>query len=181
MKLNRFGKWGISSLNGIIMIGFGAIAILFPSLTIAALAIYFAIAIFIGGLILGISSIRFRKNIPNWKSKLFEGIISLALGLIIIIYPNSAAAFLVIVIGLWATFIGIVFIISYFTNRTPSIVSSLNLISGIISLALGVAIMLNPFGSTRVIVILIGVYSIAYGVFTMAYTSIRPNEIENIE
>lgn len=181
MRLNRFGKWSISSLNGIIMVGFGTIAILFPSITIAALAIYFAIAIFIGGLILGISSIRFRNSIPNWKSKLFEGFISLVLGLVIIFYPNSAAAFLVIVIGLWASFIGIVFIISYFLNKTPSIVSSLNLISGIISLALGVAIIVNPFGSTRFIIILIGVYSIAYGVFTMAYTSIRSNEIENKE
>lgn len=176
--MNRIGKWGMSSINGLLMIGFGIIAILFPSLTIAALAIYFAIAILIGGFMLTLTALRYKNLNPNWKSKLIEGIISILLGLVIIIYPNSAAAFLVIIIGVWATFIGVVFIVSYFSNKTPSLLSSLNLVSGILSLLLGLAIIFNPFDSSRLIVILIGVYSIIYGVFSMAFTSIKRNDTE---
>jgi uncharacterized membrane protein HdeD (DUF308 family) len=176
MKINRFGKWSLSSLNGLFMIGFGIITIAFPGLTIAALAIYFAIAIFLGGIIVSAYALKYKSSLANWKSKLLEGIISVILGVTIILYPNSATAFLVIIIGLWAVFIGSVFIISYFSTKAHNLLGPLNLISGIVSLLLGAVIIFNPFESTRFLIILIGVYSIIYGLFSIIYTPSKSAE-----
>lgn len=171
MKLNKFGMWGLSSLNGILMVGFGIIAIAFPSLTIAAITIYFAIAIMVGGLVLSLFAYRHRKELLNWKARLIEGLLSLALGLVIVFNPQSAAAFLLIIVGLWAIFIGIVFIASYFNKNTPDLTRTFSLIVGLISLVLGAIIVFNPFESTRFVVVLIGIYALAFGVFTMVYSS----------
>lgn len=171
MKLNRFGLWGFSSLNGILMLLFGLIAIVFPSLTIAMLGIYFAVAIILGGLVLSIFAIRQRNSVANWKARLIEGGLSLVLGVVIVFNPNSAAAFLLIVVGLWASFIGVVFIVTYFSNNTPKLTRAFNLIAGIVSLLLGLVIIFNPFETTRFLIILVGVYAAAFGIFTMVYTS----------
>jgi uncharacterized membrane protein HdeD (DUF308 family) len=125
------------------------------------------------------SSLKYKSSLPNWKSKLAEGIISIILGVTIILYPHSATTFLIIIIGLWAIFIGSVFIISYFSTRTHNLLGPLNLISGIISLLLGAIIIFNPFESTRFLIVLIGIYSIIYGLFSILYTS--PKSIDKIE
>ena len=171
MKLNRFGKWSLSSLNGVLMVIFGLVSILMPELTVAVLAIYFAATIMLGGLILSIFTLKHRISLPNWKTRLIEGLISIALGLVILLNPQSAAAFLIIVIGLWAFFIGAVFIVSYFRSKTPNLVGTFNLIAGVVSLLLGLIVVFNPFESTRFLVILIGIYALAFGIFTMVYSS----------
>lgn len=171
MKLNRFGKWSLSSLNGILMVIFGLVSILMPELAIAVLAIYFAITIMLGGLILSIFTLKHRASLPNWKARLTEGLLSVVLGMVILIKPQSAAAFLVYVMGLWAFFIGVVFIVSYFRRKTPDLVGAFNLIAGVVSVVLGLIIVFNPFESTRFLVILIGIYALAFGIFTMVYSS----------
>lgn len=171
MKMNKFGLWGFSSLNGILMLIFGVIAIVFPSLTISMLGIYFAIAIMLGGLVLSVFAIRQRQNLANWRARLIEGLLSLALGIVIILYPNSAAAFLLVIVGLWALFIGVVFIATYFSKNTPELTKAFSLIAGLVSLVLGAIVVFNPFESTRFLVILIGIYALAYGLFTMVYSS----------
>jgi uncharacterized membrane protein HdeD (DUF308 family) len=40
------------------------------------------------------------------------------------------------------------------------------MIVGILSVLIGFVIVLNPFESTRIIVILIGIYAISYGIFS---------------
>ncbi|MFA5648890.1 MAG: DUF308 domain-containing protein [Bacteroidales bacterium] len=171
MKLNRFGKWSLSSLNGMLMVIFGLVSILMPELAIAVLAIYFAITIMLGGLILSIFTLKHKASLPNWKARLTEGLLSVVLGLVILIKPQSAAAFLVYVMGLWAFFIGVVFIVSYFRRKTPDLVGAFNLIAGVVSVVLGLIIVFNPFESSRFLVILIGIYALAFGIFTMVYSS----------
>ncbi|MDD2549205.1 MAG: DUF308 domain-containing protein [Bacteroidales bacterium] len=171
MKLNRFGKWSLSSLNGMLLVIFGLVTILMPELAIAVLAIYFAITIMLGGLILSIFTLKHKVSLPNWKARLTEGVLSLVLGLVILIKPQSAAAFLVYVMGLWAFFIGVVFIVSYFRRKAPDLVGAFNLIAGGVSVVLGLIIVFNPFESTRFLVVLIGIYALAFGIFTMVYSS----------
>lgn len=171
MTTNWIGRWGMSSLSGILVMVFGFNALAFPSATIDLLAIYFALSILIGGIVLTTYSIQYRKYTPNWKLKLLEGIVSTLLGIIIILNPRKAVDFLMIIVGAWATVIGVVFIIAFFIRKSFGLIEILNLITGIISLALGLIIIFNPFESVRFIVILIGIYTIIYGVFSIIYSA----------
>lgn len=171
MKINQFGRWGMSSFSGILVLIFGFIALLFPNIAVSALAIYFALAILIGGVVLTSYAIQYRHVVPNWKTKLFEGLLSLILGVAIILSPKSAAAFLMIVIGAWAILIGLIFIGTFFMKKTSQIIDILNLTSGVISVTLGAVIIFNPFDSSRFVVILIGIYAIIYGILSMVFSS----------
>ncbi|MDD2197992.1 MAG: DUF308 domain-containing protein [Bacteroidales bacterium] len=179
MKYNKIGRWGMSSLGGILVLIFGFIALAFPNLAIKALAVYFALSILIGGIVLTTYAIQYRKLTPNWKARLAEGIISLILGIVIILNPESAAAFLMIIIGAWAAIIGLVFIGTFFARKTSQMIDVLNLTTGAISLVLGAIIMFNPFGSSRFVVILIGIYAIIYGILTMVFSSKIVNHNED--
>lgn len=179
MKFNRIGRWGMSSLGGILVMLFGFTALAFPNVAVKALAVYFALSILIGGIVLTTYAIQYRKVTPNWKTRLLEGIISLVLGIVIILNPESAAAFLMIIIGAWAAIIGLVFIITFFARKTSQMVDVLNLTTGVISLVLGAIIIFNPFGSSRFIVVLVGIYAIIYGIVTMVFSSKIVNHTED--
>ena len=162
-----FRNWRLSYGNGILAILFGSIAILFPGITLIGLAVYFAITLLIGGILLTISSIRSRRVLANWTLMLLEGAIGILIGIIILARPESAAAFFIIIMGIWAMVIGLIFIISYFKLSLPAIIKPFHMIIGILSVLIGLIIMLNPFESTRVIVVLIGIYAIGYGIFSI--------------
>lgn len=160
-------NWRLSYGYGILAIIFGLIAILFPGITLIGLAVYLAITLLIGGILLTISAIRSRERVSIWPLMLFEGAIGILIGIIILARPQEAAAFFLIIMGLWAMAVGLIFIISYFSIRLVEHLKPVYLIIGILSTVTGLIIILNPFESTRVIVILIGIYAIVYGIFSL--------------
>jgi uncharacterized membrane protein HdeD (DUF308 family) len=164
-------NWNLSVLNGVLAIIFGLIALLFPGITITGLAIYFAITILIGGLSLIINVIRSKDSVSKWYYSLLEGVIGVLIGIVILAQPESAATFFIAIIGIWALFIGLVFLFSYFKKAMPELVSAFQLVAGIISAVIGILIILNPFESTRIIAVLVGIYAIAYGTFSLVNTS----------
>ena len=171
MFTKDYRRWNLAYLNGILAIIFGMVALLFPSITIIGLAIYFAIAILLGGISLMVSSFRSRFGNANWTLMLLEGLVGTLIGLFIIIRPESAAAILVTLIGIWSIFIGLVFIWIYTRGHLPEIANTFHLIAGILALIVGLLILVNPFGSTRIIVVLIGIYAIIYGISSIVNTS----------
>ncbi len=160
-------NWRLSYGNGVLAILFGSIAIIFPGITIIGLAYYFAITILLGGILLTVSSIRSRDIIPNWQLMLTEGIIGMLIGILILVRPQTATAFFIVIMGIWAMVIGLIFIISYFQLMLPPLLKPFYMFTGILSVIIGIVIIVNPFESTRIIVVLIGIYIIAYGIFSI--------------
>lgn len=167
MEKLQLQNWLFTSLNGFLAIIFGLVALLFPTITLIALAIYFAFSILTGGLVLTIGSIRIRNENSGWHLVLLEGIIGLLLGIVILLRPEVSAAVFVTIIGMWAMLLGLIFLIAWFRKKTPKSEKGFLLITGILSLVFGILIALNPFEGSRVITVLIGVYAIAYGLFSM--------------
>lgn len=157
----------LTMLNGILAIVFGLVAIIFPTITLYALALYFAISIIIGGVALSIGSYQQRNTHSNWPLSLFEGLVGLILGFIILFNPKASATAFVIIVGVWAVLMGLVFLVMYFGKRIPKPQTGFMLANGVASIIIGLLIFINPFESTRVITILIGAYALAYGVYSM--------------
>ncbi len=171
MKNLNIKNWNLSLVNGILAIVFGLIALIFPGITIMGLGIYFAITILIGGISLIIHVVRKRDSISRWYYSLLEGVIGVLIGIIILARPESAATFFIAVIGIWALFLGFVFLFSFYKSEETGFVGAFNLVVGIVSVIIGFLIILNPFESTRVIAVLIGIYAIAYGTFSLVNSS----------
>jgi len=169
--MNNILKKNFVSINGILAIVFGLVALFFPGLTLATLGILFSIAILIGGIMLITGSLRIRKINHRWYILLLEGIIGILVGIIILARPELVATVFVTIIGLWALIIGLVFLFTYIKSRLPSFSNTFMLIISILSLITGIFIIIDPFESTRIITILIGIYAIIYGLFSVIHSS----------
>jgi uncharacterized membrane protein HdeD (DUF308 family) len=161
----------LSYVNGILAIVFGSLALFLPNITIAVLSIYFAIALILGGIALVVGSRERKDAVTNWHVFQIEGIIGILVGIMILIKPVPAATFFTIIIGLWALFIGVILLFTYFRKRMQKAPNITHLIGGVLSLIFGLLILLNPFESLRAITILIGLYAIAYGIISIIHTS----------
>src|SRR6056297_1411905 len=165
MKKNYF-----VSINGILAIIFGLVALFYPGITLAALGIYFAITLIIGGSSLIFGAIKNRNMSRHWKMYLLEGIIGILIGLIILIRHEVVDTVFVNVMGIWALIIGFIFLFTFFRSQLPAYSNTFVLIVSIISLLTGFIIILNPFESTRIITVLIGIYALVYGLFSVIHS-----------
>ena len=75
---------------------------------------------------------------------LLEGLLSIAVGLIVFIYPNQAGTAIVLVIGLWAVATGIVEMVSAVRLHREIADEWLLGLSGVLSLILGAILILRP-------------------------------------
>ncbi|MFP4557314.1 MAG: HdeD family acid-resistance protein [Bacteroidales bacterium] len=171
MSENKFKRWRIAYGNGMLAIILGLIAVFIPEITVVALAIYFAIAMLLGGTLLTISSIVSRKDLLNWPLMMTEGVLGILIGLIILFQPENVAAVFVVIIGIWALIIGIVFLFSYFRFEYKGLIKPLLISYSILSILVGLLLIFNPFEGTRIIVFLIGIYAIVYGIMSIMYNA----------
>lgn len=165
--MKNFLKRNIKSLNGILAIIFGLVAIFLPGMTLSALGVYFAFTILVGGISLIAGAFRLKRHNRTWYYLLPEGIIGLLIGFLILLRPEVVATFFVAVIGIWALFIGVILVVSFFRNQSTSFTKTIMLLVGILSLITGGIIIFNPFESTQMITVLIGVYALIYGLFSV--------------
>lgn len=165
MKRNYF-----VSINGILAIIFGLVALFYPGITLAALGIYFAITLIVGGSSLIFGAIKNRNMDRRWKMYLLEGVVGILIGLIILIRPEVVATVFVTVMGIWALIIGFIFLFTFFRSHLAAWSNTFVLVVSIISLLTGFIIILNPFESTRIITVLIGIYALVYGLFSVIHS-----------
>lgn len=166
-------KNNLIKLNGILILIFGLIALFFPGITLKALGIYFAISLLIGGMVLLVEAFRLRKSGIKSYLPVLEGIIGIVISLIILARPEVVATVFVIVMGIWAIVTGLIFLFAYSKKTLPAFSNSVMLVIAILSLMIGVFIIINPFESTRIITVLIGIYAIIYGIFSFSNSSKR--------
>lgn len=164
-------KHNLTKLNGILLIIFGLVALFFPGITLKALGIYFALTLLAGGIVMTIGAIRAKKYNPHWYMMLTEGIIGIVISLIIFAAPVLLATAFVVIMGIWAIVLGLIFLFMYLKRSLPTFSNTFLLIISLLSLFLGVFIILDPFESTRIITVLIGIYAVLYGVFSLIKSS----------
>ena len=169
--MSNFLQRNLKSMNGVLAIIFGLVALFFPGITLAALGVYFAISILAGGIMQVVSAFKVKRHNSHWYLLLVEGFIGILIAAIILSRPKLLATVFVTIIGLWALFLGVIFLFTYFKRRLPVFYNSFLLIISILSLVMGLTIIINPFESTHVITVIIGVYTLAYGIFSVANSS----------
>ena len=98
-------------LDGLVRIGVGLIAVVWPGLTSISLVILIAIWAIITGAIGIFLAIRLRKEIQNEWILGFSSALSILLGIILVAQPTVGAMAVVFVIGFYAILFGILLIV----------------------------------------------------------------------
>ena len=110
-------RWWLLLLHGIVGIGAGVVTLLWPGITALALLAVIAAWALVGGALQIAAAIRLRKVISGEWLLALGGVLSIALGVLLIVFPGPGALALVIWIGAYAFVFGILLLVLGFKLR----------------------------------------------------------------
>ena len=150
-------------LLGILAVIVGIIAIAWPGATVYALVILFAVYAFLDAGLEAARAFGSRTAGPVF-GHLLLGLISLAAGVIALVWPSPTALVLVLVVGIWAVAGGVVEIVNGFGSGETAGTRALWIVTGLVSVAFGVLLWARPGVGALTIALLFGLFSLIYGV-----------------
>jgi uncharacterized membrane protein HdeD (DUF308 family) len=158
--------WAMA-LRGIIAVVFGVIAIRNPSVAAGAFVIVFAIYALADGLFDLFVAAQLGRAGQRWGWQLFEGIATIALGVIALAYPGITLLALVLLVAIRAITLGIFELVGAFSWEGLDSRWLLGM-TGVLSIVLGVLLLASPAAGGLALLWTIGVYAIIYGVMFFA-------------
>jgi uncharacterized membrane protein HdeD (DUF308 family) len=170
--------WWVILLRGILAIGFGVVALIWPGITILALVILFGAYVLFDGVLDVVMAIggngpdeaRLAGGERAWMAVM--GVIGVAAGIIAFVWPGITAVALLWVIAFWAILSGILEIVTAWRLRAELTNEWLWVLAGLLSIALGVLLIAQPATGAVALVIWIGIFAIAWGI-ALAILSFR--------
>lgn len=172
-------NWWVVVLRGLAGMAFGLVTFFAPGISLAALVLVFGAYAFADGVLAIISAIRREHPGNRWWLLLLEGIAGIAAGVVTLLWPGITALVLLYVIAAWALVTGVLEIAAAIRLRKAIKGEWLLILSGILSVALGVMLVLWPGPGALALVIWIGAYAFVFGALLLALglrlRSLRPS------
>jgi uncharacterized membrane protein HdeD (DUF308 family) len=110
-------RWWLLLLQGIVGIGAGVVTLFWPGITAIALLFVIAAWALVSGVLQVAAAIRLRKVITGEWLLALSGVLSIALGVLLVLFPGPGALALVIWIGAYAFVFGILLLVLGFKLR----------------------------------------------------------------
>ena len=157
-------NWWVVLLRGIAGIIFGVLTFLWPQISLLVLVLLFGAFAFADGVLAIISALRGGRANDRWWVLLLQGLAGVVAGLIVLLWPEISALALIYVIGAWALITGGFEIAAAIRLRKVITGEWLLILSGVLSVALGVLLFLFPGPGALALTLLIGAYAFISGV-----------------
>jgi uncharacterized membrane protein HdeD (DUF308 family) len=162
-RLSRY--WWLLALRGALAVVFGVLALIWPGITVAALVfLYGAYAIVDGAFSLGAGIMNTRETGGQRWWLIFQGVLGIVAGIVAFVWPAITALVLLILIGVWAVFTGVMQIVAAVQLRREIDNEWLLGLGGALSVLFGLIVLFRPGSGALAVVWLIAVYAIAFGV-----------------
>jgi len=170
MKKQITRNWWIFTLNGLIAIFYGLLALFAPEETTVIIAKYSGLVILLSGLImLAVAVNRIRQNLP-YGVLLTQSIIAIVLGSLIVIYTQQTISFFITMLGLWAILIAVLLLVILVNLGNDLANKNMLLVNALFSLIFGVILLINPYNSAQALVIISGILALGFGVILIWFS-----------
>jgi len=161
-------NWGWVVLRGIAAIVFGVLAFIQPGITLAALVLMFGAYSISDGVFLIAWAIANRHGEPAWVPLVIGGLLGIAAGVVTFIFPAMTAVALLMIMAAWAITIGVSMIVAAIRLRKEITGEWRLVLSGLMSVTLGVILIATPAVGALAMVLWIGGYAVASGILQIA-------------
>lgn len=155
-------NWWTLALRGLAAVIFGILAFIWPDVTVTILVLFFGAYALWDGIFALIGAFRTESD-RRWPLVL-EGMVGIAAGLLVFFWPGPATLALLYVIGAWAVITGIFEIIAAIRLREEIEGEWLMLISGVLSVLVGIALFIWPAAGVLAVTWIIAAYAILFGI-----------------
>jgi uncharacterized membrane protein HdeD (DUF308 family) len=152
--------------RGVLAIAIGAVSVIWPDITVGAFVILFAVYAFIASVMDAIRAFSSDRG-GSVVGHLLLSVLSLAAGLVALIWPGPTALVLTLIVGWWALFTGLVEIVMVFTSGRRAGKRAWLILADLVSIAFAVALFIRPDLGALSLATVFGLYSIFYGVSTI--------------
>lgn len=156
-------NWWLLALRGFVAVLFGVLAFIWPRITLLTLVYLFGIYAFLNGFLVFFVALNSPKGYPRFGSLVFQGLISIAAGIVAFFSPGITALSLVVLIGIWAIISGIVEIAAAVRLRRVITHEWVMASVGITSVVFGSLVLLQPSAGALVLVWWVGGFAIVSG------------------
>ncbi|MBW0108599.1 HdeD family acid-resistance protein [Pseudonocardia sp. KRD-182] len=162
-------------IRAVLAVAFGLVALLWPDLTLVALAFAFGAYAILEGVASAVDAIRSRGR-ARWWWGLVRGLAGLVAGVLAFVWPGITALALAILVGAWAVVAGVTETAVAFRLRKAGRRSWLLGLAGVLSVVAGVVIVLWPVAGAIGLAVVLGVFALLYGAALAALAvSLRPS------
>jgi len=161
--------WKVTALRGALAIAFAVVILIWPNIGLTALiALFGAFA-----LVSGITTIAAAFNLPIRGAQrawlVFEGLLGIAVGVIVFVWPDLSALGLLYAIAAWAIAIGVfeialAFVLPLSGGRSLPVV-----LGGLLSVAFGVIMFAHPGAGAVALLALVAAFALVTGVMQIAF------------
>lgn len=163
MMMLAIRNWWYLVLRGALSILFGLTALAFPWQALTALVLLFGAYALVDGLIAVTYAIRVSHQTRVF-SLLLEGALGVLVGVFTFLWPHVTARLLLYLIAAWAIITGVLEIAAMGWLRRVGLSGLLLALSGVSSVALGVALYFVPEAGMVALTWLLGGYALLFGV-----------------
>ena len=153
--------------RGILAAAVGIIALAWPSVTVLALVILFAVYAFIAAGLQAARAFSSRKAGPVF-GHLLLGLVDLAAGVIALAWPGPTALVLVLIVGVWAVIAGLAEIAAAFAAGEPAGTRAMFILAGLATAAFGVVLCARPGIGAVTLALLFGLFNLIAGIWMLA-------------
>lgn len=157
-------NWYFPLIKGIIMILLAIMILSSPAGVLIAWSLYIGIGFVFTGMVFIYHGFAGRGIQENWSWRVFEGLLDMFIGFMLMTNPLVTASVLPFFIGLWGAFYGIAIFIDAFSHEEGKIVK---LTSGVIIFWISSLIMFNPVMFGLAIAVWVGIIFLVTGVFNL--------------
>lgn len=161
--------WWVMLLRGALAIVFGIVAIVWPGLTLLGLVWLFGVYAIGDGAVEIWSGIQNRNRHDRWWVEILIGLAGIVAGFLVIAWPGLSALALMYLIAAWMVVMG-VFQIVYAIRVRKEIANEVWIIlSGVLSVLLGLFFFAFPGDGAISLVWVIGIYAVFFGTLLVIF------------
>ncbi|MFP4152972.1 MAG: HdeD family acid-resistance protein [Alkalispirochaeta sp.] len=154
------------TVNGVLAVGIGVIALLWPSITARIFAFLVGALFLIEGLFDFFS--RGRAGLYTWTA-IIQGVVGIVIALLLVLMPGAALRIVVLMIAVWLLIRGTLHLFVGFENRGYPGFPMLAGGTGVMSVIVGLLLLFRPEAGIVAFSWLVGIYAILTGVFSLMW------------
>lgn len=155
--------WWLVLVQGVLAVVFGIVAVAVPGAAIDVVLMLFGAYSLLDGVVSLYAGVRNREE--GWGWLVFQGIASLAIGVLALRYPSTTAVALTLILAFWALVIGFIRVWGAFELRRLGARGWIwALVAGILAVLFGSALVINPGYGAVALMWLVAVTAIVFGI-----------------
>lgn len=156
------GDWWTFVLRGALAVMFGLAALVWPDITLLALVAVFGAYVLIDGIMGVVFSLGGGGRVRWWTA--LWGLVSVAAGVAVFLWPGITAVVLVYLVAAWCVLSGVLEMTAAIAWRKEMRNEWVLIVSGAISIFVGLALAIFPGAGAISLVWLIGAHAVVFGV-----------------